>query len=1065
MENPQSTTSECQNIKVEQNSNTFETNDKPPKRKYGTRATDCEGILPSGKISKTLRASQSCDRCRWKKIKCKPNDSVTSGLKDQVVDANGHLACSNCLASGFKCEYNDKVSRRCFSKGYTDILEAKVIELQKQVDLLMANAQQISNTEASATLLPLPLSSSSSSSSSLSATSQSEFLRFETLHDDTTAQDKPVQQVSSLFEKQMIEKSQHHFKSSVYMGTMPLNYLPEFFYKSSALPLNNTAMQYNRFQISSFLQTAFDFQFNTLTPACLTGYLNDDPYRSKIIMTLINQIVDFELKLFPVLYPRQDWLQFCKDNMSFAKKTKIDINTLHNKVDNDFYIFLGFLIVVYQWFFKRFSDDDVFQLIKMVTTNVHSPRSVQLLMFFTYYASSLSQCSTIKFEMIDLCYTKIHTMGLYLPLYAKNTTQSNDSKIQDPNLSKFNDELKLMIFYSFQFLQKWIQTCYGLPETDRSAMIFSSTKTMLANMKHLDGQLPQYLKSFILLSKFLNEEMVHCSLDHLTDNDDILAKLQIFKKDLLKYNLYHTIDEHLFTEEQLDEEMDYDVGEELLKSSDSTRQNSMTMEGRFASSQDKQDLDSKLMQLRFLSTDIDASQYMEIQITLYYLLLKLFALKNKGVENFELMNSVLSLYYIIYSNRFEYQDLLHNEKQPHLPCFFKIMQTMPIDSLSVIKYCVDSLQNSPLFFENDYFFMVWMNILNNIPENYDAYESQQKLFGIRGNSKVTPDDGTGSQEKASFPKQQLKTPLPSFHEDDDLNEDIDEAFAKLSNVQSNNQLKKDKPIFRKKRLNTLKFDSLPDTKLTHNLQTDSNLTRKKKTLGDLTANFKSPPPSTFHPVAEPKPKVWNMEDMEEDEEAGEVVLTEKQRDMLFQKRMTHTTAAAPLSIVSRGSQRDILRQEREYAKLLSQDDLEELHAIYNKGKGATATLDNPTKLHIPGTGRLSEDEDRLDQAVLSNEHFVEDHSFMMGGHSKLALSEREKQIENMQRKQYISKQLDTYGDHIVLAPRPTDMTQRGSVLQMRQELQNLQETLVSELSDINLELSKIKEELNESQCP
>lgn len=716
-----SASSDSQNVKMEQVSNTLENNIRP-KRKYGTKTTGHEGILPSGKISKTLRASQSCDRCRWKKIKCMPNDTVTSGLKDQVVDSKGHCACSNCLSSGFKCEYNDKVSRRCFSKGYTDMLESKVIELQKKVDFLMENAHQLLNTTTTPT---------QSSSSSSSATSQSEFLQFETLRDEAPLQHTSMPLIGSLsVQEQIIEKRQHYFKSSVYMGTMPLNYLPEFHYKALLLPLNsnsnsNTTRQFNQLQICNFLQTVFEFQFDTLTPECLENYFVDESYNNKTIMTLIHQIVDFELKLFPVLYPRQDWLKFCADNIKLAKETKINTKILDNGVDDEFFVFIGFLLVVYQWFFKKFSDDDLLELIKMIITNVHSPKSVQLLMFFTYYASSLPQCSTIKFEMIDLCYTKLHTMGLYLPLYAKDIKQL-DTSTKQPNISKINDELKLMIFYSYQFLQKWIHICYGIPQTDRSAMIFSSTKTMLSNMQHLDGQLPQYLKSFILLSKFLNEDMMLCSLDPLTDSDDLLEKLQFFKKNLLKYNLYHTIDEHLFTDDQLDDEMNDDLSEKLLKSSDSTRQNSMIMETRFASSQDKQDLDSKLMQLRFLSTDIDASQYMEIQVTLYYLLLKLFVLQNKGVQNFELMNSVLSLYYIVYSNRFEYQDLLNNEQHPPLPCFFKMMQTMPIDSLSVIKYCVDSLQNSPLFFENDYFFIVWMNILNSIPENYKSYESEQQ---------------------------------------------------------------------------------------------------------------------------------------------------------------------------------------------------------------------------------------------------------------------------------------------------------------------------------------------------
>lgn len=335
------------------------------------------------------------------------------------------------------------------------------------------------------------------------------------------------------------------------------------------------------------------------------------------------------------------------------------------------------------------------------------------------------------------------------------------------------------------------------------------------------------------------------------------------------------------------------------------------------------------------------------------------------------------------------------------------------------------------------------------------------MFKKRGVKKIqiTPDDDLDSQGKEIRQRQQLKKPLPSFHEDEDLEDDIDDEIANLSKFQHNSQPKKSSPIFQKKRINTLKFDSMPQASFSANQQADSTLNRKKKTINDLTVNIKSTPTPTptFHSLAEPKPEVWNMDDMEDEEDSDLVVLTEKQKEMLLQKRMTHGTFS---SLGSRNSQKEILKQENEYAKLLNQDDLEELNAIYNKGKGATATLDNAKKLQLPGNGRLPEDEDRLDQALLSNEHFVEDHNTMMGGHSKLALSEREKQIESLQRKRYITEQLDAYGDHVVRAPHPKDMTQRGSVLQIRQELQNSQETLMSELNEIKLELSKLTKELD-----
>ncbi|KAG7663250.1 uncharacterized protein J8A68_003250 [[Candida] subhashii] len=65
--------------------------------------------------SSGVRISQACDRCRIKKIKC-----------------DGQYPCSNCKKVDFECKTSDKLTRRAFPKGYTENLEFKLKELERE---------------------------------------------------------------------------------------------------------------------------------------------------------------------------------------------------------------------------------------------------------------------------------------------------------------------------------------------------------------------------------------------------------------------------------------------------------------------------------------------------------------------------------------------------------------------------------------------------------------------------------------------------------------------------------------------------------------------------------------------------------------------------------------------------------------------------------------------------------------------------------------------------------------------------------------------------------------------
>lgn len=86
----------------------------PRKQKIKGSTTNTKTIKANG--VGIARVAQACDRCRAKKTKC-----------DGKVPS-----CSNCEAIGIKCIVSDKLSRRAYPKGYTEILEDRIRQLEAE---------------------------------------------------------------------------------------------------------------------------------------------------------------------------------------------------------------------------------------------------------------------------------------------------------------------------------------------------------------------------------------------------------------------------------------------------------------------------------------------------------------------------------------------------------------------------------------------------------------------------------------------------------------------------------------------------------------------------------------------------------------------------------------------------------------------------------------------------------------------------------------------------------------------------------------------------------------------
>lgn len=88
------------------------------KRKYGNLEAPVKEKTLLVTKNERVRHSHACDRCRLKKVRC-------DGLKP---------SCSQCSRANFRCTTSDKLTRRGFPKGYTEMLELEVVRLQKLVD-------------------------------------------------------------------------------------------------------------------------------------------------------------------------------------------------------------------------------------------------------------------------------------------------------------------------------------------------------------------------------------------------------------------------------------------------------------------------------------------------------------------------------------------------------------------------------------------------------------------------------------------------------------------------------------------------------------------------------------------------------------------------------------------------------------------------------------------------------------------------------------------------------------------------------------------------------------------
>ncbi|CCE64783.1 hypothetical protein TPHA_0I02820 [Tetrapisispora phaffii CBS 4417] len=252
----------------------------------GNQHDDFHGMKDSLKLGNehydndiNIRLSQACDRCRLKKIKC-------DGLKP---------SCTHCSKIKFACKTSDRLTRRGFPKGYTEMLERQVIELQHKLKLLETQSPSIEGNTSSV---------------------QNKKLIENCCSDNSTAQSSTLET-----EKNLIDRSEFWdviIKDSLYSAETLLNekFTKNFIDKEWLVD----------FQLSILISNLqLNPQYNYL-PNFLINKANTNLAQLKELIDLsINNFTVIQNSILPLLYSNDDLVEVSNLTNNTINKNPINI--------------------------------------------------------------------------------------------------------------------------------------------------------------------------------------------------------------------------------------------------------------------------------------------------------------------------------------------------------------------------------------------------------------------------------------------------------------------------------------------------------------------------------------------------------------------------------------------------------------------------------------------------------------------------------------------------------------------------------------------------------------------
>ncbi|CUS20723.1 LAQU0S01e13212g1_1 [Lachancea quebecensis] len=474
------------------------------KRKYGSPLSPKATQLL---LSKHTRMSQACDRCRLKKIKC-------DGIKP---------TCTPCTKIGFHCQTSDKLSRRGFPRGYTEMLEKEVVRLQQR--LVRAGYDPSDNTEVSVSQNAASGAEADNSESFAGETSgRSNALPSGATSAEPSASVQPSSEShkQQLFHLPFINDTFHLHENRVAADGRFLGHATWNDIAGTMDKLPTETMPNDDEWLCRYLVRQFQLSQHRIPAALLIKYHSNAGFCKKRIRKCITHFLQTSMSLVPIL------------NSSTWEERLFKINESKNTHPA---ALLTYLFII-QWRWSCFSDEKLFAATKIVVLNSTQPLlRLQCLLLACYYfmgtpsMSLLYNTSTAPYasQLLRLSFAEMINLGLFI----------NSHRLVPLQNSPLNHSERLITFWCFQFLDSWWTLLQGTPKSNFTMDEFLPPKiSSLRNPR---------LKPFELLIDFVVGCLDGCNLLYALSqgaNTHMIFELESFRKRLFQYSLYHHLKDH-----------------------------------------------------------------------------------------------------------------------------------------------------------------------------------------------------------------------------------------------------------------------------------------------------------------------------------------------------------------------------------------------------------------------------------------------------------------------------------------------------------------------------------------
>ncbi|CAI4043650.1 Sip4p SKDI_10G1270 [Saccharomyces kudriavzevii IFO 1802] len=447
-----------------------------------------------------------------------------------------------------------------------------------------------------------------------------------------------------------------------FLGHLTWNILTNTFPTSKSATFSD-----GRNQTDLQLQLLTDFlnlnsDFNHLPNFLLLKYNYNLQFLKNLLTVVIKDFFKRQNSLLLLLYPSNAWKNLLLDKINSTATTGDSITLLT-------------LLYIIQFTWSCFDDFKLFKITKLIisltTNNTLDLKVLQLvnLSIFYFMGGSIDSCKNKSSptantsvnsiiwtnDLLNLNFTNILNTGLYInPNNLISIANGN-------NNSKSNeDDDRIVTFWCFQFLNSWWSLIQGLPKSNFLVEEFQPKSISVL-------EIPK-LKPFEILLNSIMNSLDGCNLLKITSlgvsdpNFQFFQdELENFKRNLLLWNLYHNLSDH-------------DNFRFLISRQNTKLTTSLLMEN-----------------LSNLNHKLNQPDFVEIQLTLFYLSLKLITLKEDGQDlekKEDVSLEILTLYFLILTDNSN-----NDDNQQLQPQQLNLYHFTPFNSIDIISLCLNNLNS------------------------------------------------------------------------------------------------------------------------------------------------------------------------------------------------------------------------------------------------------------------------------------------------------------------------------------------------------------------------------------